>query len=270
MGGNDGKALKLGLGFSTLYAGDDYIGIVPAKIRVAYQAEPGPHMFMIVGESADFMKAELAAGKTYYALVSARMGAWKARFSLNPVNANTSREKIAKWMKSSDQVVPNEKGLAWIANHKPEILKLKGRYLPKWLEKEEARKQIRRVDDGIEPPQDWPVADSKPLFRGNDPCDHTCLAPRFRRLAAVAGCRRIRIAARLTPACRAHHGGYASGGSSRCVRLPAAENAELRPPRGRVDPLRARLFPLVRDASRVRIPLQSMGDGSGVSRRSDK
>ena len=35
-------------------------------------------MFSVVGEAADFLEADLAAGKTYYIQVAPRMGAWKA------------------------------------------------------------------------------------------------------------------------------------------------------------------------------------------------
>lgn len=56
--------------------GDDVhlAGIVAAKKKVAYQVEPGKHLFMVVGESADFMSAELEKDKTYYALVTPRVG----------------------------------------------------------------------------------------------------------------------------------------------------------------------------------------------------
>jgi hypothetical protein len=133
---------------STLYDGEEYIGTVSANTRVAYLAEPGHHMFMIVGESADFMQAELTAGKVYYALVAPRMGVWKARFSLNPVKATESQEKIKKWMNGTNQVSVNEKGLQWARNHKSDVLKMKERYLPKWMAKSDADKQILDASDG--------------------------------------------------------------------------------------------------------------------------
>jgi len=48
----------------------DLVGIVAAQAKVAYQVDPGDHLFMVIGESADFMTAQVAAGKTYYAVVS--------------------------------------------------------------------------------------------------------------------------------------------------------------------------------------------------------
>jgi hypothetical protein len=92
---------------ATIYDGDTYIGTVSGGTHVAYQATPGTHLFMVVGESADFMSAELLPGKTYYAGVHARMGVWKARFSFVPFNgadiANGKEE-----VDDSRQVVVND------------------------------------------------------------------------------------------------------------------------------------------------------------------
>ena len=133
---------------STVYDGEEYLGTVSAKTRVAYLAEPGTHMFMVVGESADFMQAELTAGKVYYALVAPRMGVWKARFSLNPVSATESQEKITKWMNGTHQVSINEEGVAWSRNHRDGVLEMRERYLRKWMEKGEASKQTLHASDG--------------------------------------------------------------------------------------------------------------------------
>ncbi len=57
-----------------------FVGIVSAKAKVAYYVNPGERRFMVISESADFMDATLEAGKVYYALVTPRMGVWKARF----------------------------------------------------------------------------------------------------------------------------------------------------------------------------------------------
>jgi hypothetical protein len=67
-----------------------FVGIVSSTSKIAYASPPGTRRFMVVGESADFMDAEFAGGKTYYALVTPRIGAFKARFSLRPVHAGDS------------------------------------------------------------------------------------------------------------------------------------------------------------------------------------
>lgn len=49
----------------TVFDDTRYIATVSADTHVAYQAEPGKHTFMVVSEAADFMNADLTAGKTY-------------------------------------------------------------------------------------------------------------------------------------------------------------------------------------------------------------
>ena len=133
---------------STVFDGDQYIGTVPADTHVAYQAEPGTHMFMVIGESADFMQADLLADKTYSAIVAPRFGVWKARFSLNPNNGEFTDAKIQEWLKSTRQVTVNEEGLRWAQQHADSIQQKKAEYLPKWQAKPDAEKQILRAESG--------------------------------------------------------------------------------------------------------------------------
>src|SRR5215831_17104802 len=56
--------------------GDDerFIGISDPETKVGYVCPAGTRRFMVVGETADFLDASLAPGKTYYALVTQRPG----------------------------------------------------------------------------------------------------------------------------------------------------------------------------------------------------
>jgi hypothetical protein len=75
------------------------VGIVAAKTKIAYRLEPGDHQFMVVGETAEFMNANVAADKTYYTMVVPKMGAWKARFALDPVHRDrVSSEQFQNWL----------------------------------------------------------------------------------------------------------------------------------------------------------------------------
>ena len=133
---------------STIYDGNDYIGTVSANTHVAYQAAPGKHMFMVVGESADFMRADLNAGKIYYAQVIARMGFWKARFSLVPSNGQFSQSQLEKWISSTRQVTVNEDGRTWARENEESIMEIKDEYLKTWNEKPDNHKQILRRESG--------------------------------------------------------------------------------------------------------------------------
>ncbi len=126
---------------ATIYDGAAYIGTISANTKIAYQADPGKHMFMVIGESADFMQADLVAGKTYYARVSARMGIWKARFSFEPENGGTSAEELNAWLKETRLARINDQGRKWAMENKASIMQKHDEYLPVWNNKEKSSQQ---------------------------------------------------------------------------------------------------------------------------------
>ena len=128
----------------------EFIGIVSAKTRVIYNSKPGKRMFMVLGESADFMAANMTAGKTYYSLVASRPGVWKARFSLLPVRKDVSNKHnfaaahVKKGLKQP--IIENtEKSQAWFQANKVSITQKYSQYWPKWLAKSQSDKAKRTV-----------------------------------------------------------------------------------------------------------------------------
>lgn len=115
-----------------------FIGIVSNDTKVSYMATPGEHMFMVVGESADFLKATILEGKTYYTVVSPRMGFWKARFSMHPVrNDNTAKFKydskdFKEMLEDSQFVQGGVKAKAWATSNANDISTKMNKYLPEW------------------------------------------------------------------------------------------------------------------------------------------
>ena len=118
-----------------------FIGVMANGTTIAYPTTPGKHTFMVVSEAADFMEADLVAGKTYYALVTPRMGLWKARFSLWPISndpeaAHSLKSKNFKgWVEDTDLVTNSPKSLAWYERVKASIEKKRAEYWPVWQEK---------------------------------------------------------------------------------------------------------------------------------------
>jgi hypothetical protein len=135
---------------STVYDGEQYISTVSSGTRVAYQASPGEHMFMVIGESADFMKANLLAGKTYYATVDPRMGVWKARFSFIPIRKDTPFSDIQNMLDSTDLMEPNAEGFQWAKENAADIRAKRLEYLAKWNAKAKTAQaeQTLNPDDG--------------------------------------------------------------------------------------------------------------------------
>ncbi len=128
----------------------DLVGIVAAKAKVAYQLDPGDYLFMVIGESADFMTASVAAGKTYYVLVTPRMGAWKARFSLRPVALpDQNREEMDEWLENCSWVEKNAASDTWAASNIADIQDKQARYYTKWMEKNESDRPRLTSEDGI-------------------------------------------------------------------------------------------------------------------------
>jgi hypothetical protein len=120
------------------------VGIVAAKKKVAYRTMPGEHLFMAVGESADFMSARLDPGKVYYVLVTPRVGVWKARFSLRPVHPSEAAD-LAEWQRGTEWVQVNEDSARWAAENAADVEAKRSKYMPEWTEK--ADKPVLRSDD---------------------------------------------------------------------------------------------------------------------------
>lgn len=124
-------------------------GIVAAKKKIAYQVEPGEHLFMVVSESADFMSADLQPDKTYYALVTPRMGVWKARFSLKPVHAEELQSpRFNEWLAGCVWVEKTPESDQWAEANMPSIQsKQQGSY-EKWMQRPEADRPRLMPRDG--------------------------------------------------------------------------------------------------------------------------
>ena len=113
-----------------------YIGVINNGTKVAYTTEPGKYVFMVVSEAADFLRADLAPGKNYFSMVTPRMGAWKARFSLWPIKKDPSAEfnlgmpEFDRWVEKTKLVKNSEKSKAWYEKNKESV---KAKYEKYWL-----------------------------------------------------------------------------------------------------------------------------------------
>ncbi len=128
---------------------NELIGIVSAKKKLAYRTRPGKHLFMVTGETADFMQADLRAGKTYYALVNPRMGAWKARFSLAAVHKDIEPDKLNEWKNSSTWVETTEATRQWAKENTGSIQRKRDGNIEKWMGKPAAGKPTLAPEDGF-------------------------------------------------------------------------------------------------------------------------
>jgi hypothetical protein len=118
--------------------GEEFIGIVSANTKVAWQAEPGKHLFMVIGENADFVNATLDPGKTYYILVSPRMGVWKARFSLLPIHDDPAAkyslrsDDFREWQAGTYFVEKSPAAETWYREHAASVAEKRADYMDRW------------------------------------------------------------------------------------------------------------------------------------------
>lgn len=125
------------------------VGIVAAKKKVSYQLEPGKHLFMVIGESADFMSAELEENRTYYALVTPRMGVWKARFSLMPIHlGELDSSQFSDWLEACEWVEKNTDSENWASENMPSIESKRETYYEKWMSKDVSERPNLLPQDG--------------------------------------------------------------------------------------------------------------------------
>lgn len=122
---------------AVIYDGDKYVGQLPAKYQLAYQAKPGKHNFMVMGGSADFLDANLKAGKKYYIVIEPRPGFTGLSFSMRPQNGQIDQEKLDAWHKVMPQVEPNELGHSTAEKNEARRKKLKDDKYTQWLQKED-------------------------------------------------------------------------------------------------------------------------------------
>jgi hypothetical protein len=115
---------------------------------------------MVVAENADFMEATLDAGKTYYAVVRARPGVWKARFSLLPIHATSADQynlqdpEFQKWNSASEWVERTERADAWFADNRASIEEKRRDYLVKWdrMAPNDKAELVLNAADGVAQP----------------------------------------------------------------------------------------------------------------------
>ena len=113
-----------------------FLGKVPCYTQVAYKTTEGEHLFMIVGESADFLRTNLGGGKTYYALVIGWPGWWSNRFSLNPVQRHEqNQDRFHKYKNKTKFVENTAESHAWANQHAAEIQTKRDENIQRWIDK---------------------------------------------------------------------------------------------------------------------------------------
>ena len=135
--GSTGSAADVSL-FEVTGGNIEFIGLIVPDVRVPYRTGPGSRVFMVVSDTADFMEANLAGGKNYYAVVAPQIGFWQARFSLWPYKNDpsapydTAMPGFEKQSSSGELVEISPAALAWYQERKTDIAAKYRKYWPEW------------------------------------------------------------------------------------------------------------------------------------------
>ena len=138
--GGDGEATV----FDITAGNNNLVGIVAPDVKVAYRVASGQRLFMVVGDHhADFMRADLAAGKTYHVTVESHGLAGVARISLVPVRAaELGREEFAGRNGQCRMQMPDEAAYLWAESNDEKIMSMRTASWPRW----EARSADAKAD----------------------------------------------------------------------------------------------------------------------------
>jgi hypothetical protein len=130
--------------------GDHFVGVSSGSTRLAWAVHPGYHLFMVIGETADFLSAQVGGGKTYYMMVVPRWGFFKSRFSFRAVR----REELGgpRWQawQQLELLRCGPDCARWVDNNVNSILRHKDEDLAFWRTTKSSR-----VSSGILPEDGW-------------------------------------------------------------------------------------------------------------------
>ncbi|XXJ18192.1 hypothetical protein ACR42D_01280 [Desulfovibrio caledoniensis] len=125
----------------------EFIGIVSTNYKIAFQTSPGEHLFMIMRENTDYLKADLAANHIYYVIVEPHLGFMKTRFSLEPVTASQLDTQDFKDDLAECSFVQNTpESMKWFEDNRGKIMARYRSSYQDWLADPEDQSHLLKAD----------------------------------------------------------------------------------------------------------------------------
>ena len=104
-----------------------FIGSIPMGSKIVHKTTPGKKVYMAYGTAADFMIADVRAGKTYYSIVRPNWGT--GGFAPTPIRTdgtsdyNTSSSDFKDWVSGTELLEPiPADAKKWFAKEKNNIM----------------------------------------------------------------------------------------------------------------------------------------------------
>lgn len=131
----------------------DFVGVSSTGTQIRDVVDPGEYNYVVSGENADVLNANVEANKAYYVRVEPRLGFWKARFVLYKVTSDELKEaKQQQKIKDCKVVELNEGGKQWFDYHKEGMRSkfLIGKEKYKNLEGDQLRIRTIKPEEGLD------------------------------------------------------------------------------------------------------------------------
>lgn len=131
----------------------DFVGVASTGKQIRDVVDPGEYNYVVSGENADVLNANVEANKAYYVRVEPRMGLWKARFVLYKVTSDELKDELQQQrIKDCKVVKVNEDGERWFTIHKEEMRSklLIGREKYKKLEGDQLMIRTIKPEEGLD------------------------------------------------------------------------------------------------------------------------
>jgi len=127
-----------------------FIGQLPTGNKVVYETAPGDgKVFMAYGTAADFMLANLSAGKTYYSIVRPNWGT--GGFAPTPIRGRSSMDpdvnskEFKEWMSATKLIEPTSEASAWFNENKARLQAIYADYWSRFERKNASEKAERTL-----------------------------------------------------------------------------------------------------------------------------
>lgn len=122
------------------------IGQLPTGNKVAYETTPGKKVFMAYGTAADFMLADIQAGKTYYSVVRPNWGT--GGFAPTPIRSGDLKSsEVQGWVSGTKLIEADPKAVdAWLAENKQRMQGVYADYWNRFQNKSPAEKAERTLN----------------------------------------------------------------------------------------------------------------------------
>lgn len=131
-----------------------FVGSIPNGSKISYETTPGKKVFMAYGTAADFMIANVKAGKTYYSIVRPNWGT--GGFAPTPIRTdgssdfNTSIPDFKSWVAGTELLEPiPAESKKWFAKEKDNIMVVYKKYWERFQTKsldEQAQRTLNPRD----------------------------------------------------------------------------------------------------------------------------